>query len=155
MKGIEKVFTAWRKAVRFVWRLPRRTHCVLLPLISDVLPIELQLQKRFVKFMQDIWNSKNEVIRICGKLTFDGSRSTAGKSFTFISSKFNISRVKLMNDNLGTIKSIMKMTQCEYSEEVRSHANIIRELCEVRDGYLTSNLSYTEVDELMECLCTA
>ena len=49
----------------------------------------------------------------------------------------------------------MEMKHCEYSEEVRSHANIIRELCEVRDGYLTSDLSNTEVEELMECLCIA
>ena len=67
LKGIEKVFIAWRKAIRFVWRLPWRTHCNLLPLISNDDSIELQVYtiRCFIKFIYNVDNSDNKVVRIC------------------------------------------------------------------------------------------
>ena len=40
-KPIKSIFTAWRKAVRRLYRLPYKTHCDLLPLIVNDLPCEV------------------------------------------------------------------------------------------------------------------
>ena len=41
-KPIKSIFTAWRKAVRRLYRLPYKPHCDLLPLIVNDLPCEVQ-----------------------------------------------------------------------------------------------------------------
>ena len=58
-KCIEKYYMAWRKAMRKVWKLPNLTHCNLLPVITNCLPLNIILEKRFLKFIWSIINSEN------------------------------------------------------------------------------------------------
>ena len=97
-KEVDKFFVAWRKAIRLLWKLPRKTHCVLLPLISCDLPIELQMHRRFFKYIHKVINSKNSVVNMYGKLILEGSRSSTGKSFNFLLSKYGVSRESLLDD---------------------------------------------------------
>ena len=47
----ETFWTAWRKAIRVIWKLPFRTHCKLLHGINDTLPIDVILEQRCIKFI--------------------------------------------------------------------------------------------------------
>ena len=47
-KRIEKYYVAWRKAMRKVWKLPNLTHCNLLPVITNCLPLNIILEKRLL-----------------------------------------------------------------------------------------------------------
>ena len=38
-------YTAWRKAIRAIWKLPCRTHCNLVHGINDTLAINVMLIK--------------------------------------------------------------------------------------------------------------
>ena len=92
-KEFEKKYTAWRKALHFIWKLPFTTDCLLLPLISCDQPIEIEMHKIFVKYIYGIVNRiSNEVLRICGQLTIIGSRSPTGISFNFLISEYKIKR---------------------------------------------------------------
>ena len=45
-KRIEKYYVAWRKPMRKVWKVPNLTHCNLLPVITNCLPLNIILEKR-------------------------------------------------------------------------------------------------------------
>ena len=99
-KEFENFLTAWRKAIRYVWRTPYRTHNNLLPLICGDLPVEGQLHKRFVKFVHKIINSKNTLVNTCGLLALEGSQSSACNSLNVISRKYSFDKFKLKSGDL-------------------------------------------------------
>ena len=61
-KRIEKYYVAWRKAMRKVWKLHNLTHCNLLPVITNCLPLNIILEKRLLKFIWSIINSENRIV---------------------------------------------------------------------------------------------
>ena len=44
--NVTAFYTAWRKVVRRIWKIPSTTHCNLLPSINKFLPIEYLFEKR-------------------------------------------------------------------------------------------------------------
>ena len=48
---VETFYTAWRKAIRAIWKLLFRTHCNLLHGINDTPPIDVRLEQRCSKFI--------------------------------------------------------------------------------------------------------
>ena len=79
--AIAKFYTAWRKAIRYILNLPRRTHCDLLHLICNDVSIHNQMSKRFVHFFKQIYQSDNSITSFCSRLAFAGSQSSVGNSF--------------------------------------------------------------------------
>ena len=51
MTCLNKCYVAWRKAIRRIWKLLYRTHNNLLHLINLCLPIDVTLEKRFIKYI--------------------------------------------------------------------------------------------------------
>jgi len=45
-------YVAWQKSLRCVWGFPFQTHVVLLPLLSQCLPVLEEIFKRFLKFVR-------------------------------------------------------------------------------------------------------
>ena len=61
-KRIEKYYVAWRKAMIKVWKLPNLTHCNLLPVITNCLPLNIILEKRLLKLIRNTINSENLIV---------------------------------------------------------------------------------------------
>ena len=57
-KSVKSFYIAWRKTIRRIRRLDKRTHNVLIILINRILPINLILEKRCITF---IWNRDNSL----------------------------------------------------------------------------------------------
>ena len=57
---IDRFYVSWRKAIRKIFNIPYRTHCKLLHLETQVLPIDMQLHIRTVKFLKSITMSGND-----------------------------------------------------------------------------------------------
>ena len=89
---INKFYTFWRKAVRQIWKIPYNTHCDYLPHIYDSLPIEIQIVKRFYKFLHQVMNNDNNVSTLCGKLAFAGSASSVCNNINYISNFVKIQK---------------------------------------------------------------
>ena len=92
---VDKVYTAWRKTVRLIWRLPYRTHSSLLPEICEISPFERQMHIRFFNFMRNLCLSKNSLVSVCRKLVLDGSRSEVGRSFNYLVKKYHLERMRI------------------------------------------------------------
>ena len=83
-KRIEKYYVAWRKAMRKVWKLPNLTHCNLLPVITNCLPLNIILEKRLLKFIWSIINSENRIVNNVFKFALNNRRSVLGKNFRYL-----------------------------------------------------------------------
>jgi len=55
--SIRDVCIAWRKGLRCIWDLPHNTHCNLLPLLCDMLPLMDELSCRCATFITNVLDS--------------------------------------------------------------------------------------------------
>jgi len=62
-KSIEEFAVAWHRAVWHVLCLPSGTHCNLLPLLNESLPVYLDVCKRSARFILSCLKSKSKVVR--------------------------------------------------------------------------------------------
>ena len=60
-KSINRFYVAWRKTIRRIWHIDKRTHDSLLHTINKCLPINLLLEKRCIKFIWNLFNSSYEL----------------------------------------------------------------------------------------------
>ena len=49
-RAVERFYTAWRKTIRRIWRIDKRTHNLLINVINNCLPINLLLEKKLNLF---------------------------------------------------------------------------------------------------------
>ena len=54
--------TMWRRGVRSIWNLPYTTHCYLLPLICQCLPVFDELCRRSINFMRSCVSQESKLI---------------------------------------------------------------------------------------------
>ena len=154
-RELDTFFTAWRKAIRFVWRIPNTTHRNLLHLICNDLPVEFQIHKRFIKFFHNVLNSSNQLVRTCGLLASNGSRTSACNSFNVMVSKYKLNRVTFNTHSLvKCIKQMHIKADVNSNDEDIIIAALVRELCRARDGQLTTILTRTETVDAINTFCT-
>ena len=60
---VETFYTAWRKAIRAILKLPFRTHCNLLHGINDTPPIDVILEQRCIKFIWTLLHPPNIIVK--------------------------------------------------------------------------------------------
>ena len=58
----EKMCSKWRKYHRIVLGLDNTTHCDLLPLIADNMPLDCILDLKFLSFYKTIMSSENWIV---------------------------------------------------------------------------------------------
>ena len=69
-------YTAWRKSIRRLLRLPLKiTHHELLPGICADISTEGKMQIIILNFVRKCLSSSNYCIKLCANLTLHGSRS--------------------------------------------------------------------------------
>ena len=90
-KRIVKYYVAWRKSMRKVWKLPNLTHCNLLPVITNCLPLNITLEKKLLKFIWSIINSENLMVNNIFKFALNNRRSVLGKkNFKYLAFTYKI-----------------------------------------------------------------
>ncbi len=73
---VNKHCTGWRKAIWKMWRLSHMTHCDVITLISDYIPLEVSLQLRFCKFSSNILKYGWNVVKTVAKVALRNPFST-------------------------------------------------------------------------------
>ncbi len=150
-KCISRVYTTWRKCLRKLLCLPSRTHCDLLPLICNDLPVSLQLCIRFVKFITGALNSKNECVKVCAMSALNGSRSSACNNINHIAHMLTASKYIMVDSNSNCIIKSLKnlFSSCE---QQKITAFQIRDLVYLRSvGHI--NFSKNDFTTMIDYLC--
>ena len=62
----------------------------MMPMLVNDIPVEGQLHKRVIKFMNNLHKSENSVTKLCLKLALNGSRSNVSRSFNFLKKKYGL-----------------------------------------------------------------
>ena len=81
-KKLMDIGVAWRKALKVIWRLPNMTHRNILACISDSLPLELQIEKRFINFFTNVVNHDTDIVKTAARLSMHNPWSVCGRNVT-------------------------------------------------------------------------
>ena len=94
-KCVEKFYTVWRNGVIKLFNLPVCTHCNMVSLLADCLPIQIQIMKRMVRFMQSCLKCNKTSLKMLSHLAIQGSGSYMSKSCNYILSKLKLDAITL------------------------------------------------------------
>ena len=83
-KSVERFYVSWRKTIRRIWRLDKRTHNVLINLINRCLLINLILEKRCIKYIWNLFNSSHKLHKTIVKNCFYNKGSTLAENIRYL-----------------------------------------------------------------------
>ena len=99
-------YTAWRKAIRAIWKLPFRTHCNLLHGINDTPSIDVMLEQRCIKFIWTLLHSPNILVKYVMRSGIRYGYSTLGENFRYLSYKYDLSPTLWISPSCNVYKCI-------------------------------------------------
>lgn len=141
-------YVAWRKSVRYLLNIPRRTHCSLLHYICDDVPINIQLCIRFIKFLLSLPNTNNPLIKTCHELIMQGSQSAVSNSLSFTANALKCNR------RYVKYADAMKNTKFDNDDAIK--CSLIRDILDMQYQKKCGHLSLLEaadLEYLLNILC--
>jgi hypothetical protein len=143
---------AWRKAVRRLLGISNRTHNRLIPLLCQDIPIEDQINVRFIKFFHAAINSDNVYVNMCAMLAQDGSKSNAACSLNHVSYVYKFSKYdfkcKMLNKMLQLVCG-----HCQPQDTDLFTAGAISDFLGMRDDICLNTSDYIAIQEIIDFLC--
>ena len=94
---VKQFYIAWRKCVRRIFDVPNNTHCSLLPYLCQDDNIDVQLHRRFLKFIHKALNSTNVLVSNACKLVLNGSGSDVCHSLNYVCSQYDLQKQCLID----------------------------------------------------------
>ena len=76
--------------IRRIWKLPYRTHNIVLHLINGSLSIDVTLEKRSVKYILNLINGENKLPGSIVKLSLYNNSTTLGEKIRYFMYKYKI-----------------------------------------------------------------
>ena len=146
VRYIEKSAVAWCKCLKKLLDLSIKTHSNCLYGIINDIPVDTQLHRRFVRFLQSC-STGNLCTELCTQLILHGSQSNACKSLNHIASFYNLNRNALCQ---CTIKDPTYQINYIIPSTVKDHANRIKDFIEFRDS---NRQLYCDVSIIINYLC--
>ena len=124
-KHVERVYTAWNKAVRHLCQVPYNTHTRYLPSLSNTLYVKEQLYLRTGKMISDMIDSKNNSVRMLVSYCIDNKTSIIGGNWHIIKNVLNV-------EELASLKNGFSQNKLKNMSNPECMA--ILELLDVREG---------------------
>ena len=147
-RKLDKMSVAWRKSLRKIWRLHPRTHCNILPSLSDKMCCTHMTLKRFVNFIKVLYNHPSSFIPYMMKCNISNTKSLLHNNLTFCTNRLHCDTDIEQYDIVNHCR-----IECTPLESIADIA-AIKELCAIRDGqYTLTSLNFNDVSELLTYLC--
>ena len=154
-QNINAMCTQWRKKHRRILSVSNRTHCDLLPLISDNIPLEVKLDCKFIGFYKSIASSENSLVRYAAKCKMYDYSSTFGRNMTHLIHKYELQ----VDDMLALSKNMIKK-HCynrwinQIKEEYITYSLIIKDMIKMKENRCVRYFSDTDCNFIIGFLCT-
>jgi hypothetical protein len=149
--SFERLCIAWRKCVRRILRIPRHSHNKLIPLLSELTPVEVLVKRRIIKFVTSMLLNDNILIKTVAQRCLYQSYSVMGDNISHLLSDGTVNSSSIYvsgNNKLLYFKD-------EYAECEQAVINSIKEMLDMRDGIMYNDiLNVNECTELINYLCT-
>ena len=146
IKIMQRFLIAWRKCLKRLLDISVKTHSKYLYAVVNDIPVEIQLHRRFVKFIRDC-SYGNSCTQLCVQLILYGSRSNACSSINHISHLYGLNRNALLQYNDCELRSKLNSV---FSTEVLQHSACIKDFLDFR--YANKAL-YSNISEIITHLC--
>ena len=125
---------------------PRMTHGKYLPEIVNDIPVECQLYRRVIKFVNSLLDSENSVIKCCTKLALNGSRSIVSRNIYCVLTKYQLRKDEIEPVPIGVFMSKVREIVIEkLNTDDQINIENIKCLIQMRDS-LCNN--FTERSEI-------
>ena len=153
-KNVENMCIQWRNAHRRVLSVPGRTHCDLLPLIADNIPLEVKLDCKYIGFFKSVSTSDNELLKYVAKCKLFDHSSTLGRNMTHLIHKYD-----LQIDDFHSLSRSKINEWCynrwftEINMDYFAYAQIIRELIIMKENRCTRLFSNNDCNFIIDYLC--
>ena len=137
------------------WNLSCTNHCDSLSTMSTInssLPMDIALEKRYIKFLGGSLNSENKVVKMVTLSSIKAARSVLGDNYRYLSHKYSIN----VYDCVGSYNAINGCINHFITQFVDcpQYTYIVKYLCYFRDYADPFVLTSTEIVQLIEYLCT-
>ena len=130
----DKMFSKWRKYHRIVLGLVNTTHCDLIPLVADNLPLDCMLDLKFLSFFRTIIASENSSVKYVAHSMLMSHTSTMCKNVKHLRYKYDLSMDDIMNMSKFKLK---EHCNAKWLSKVNPlypmYANIIKEMILMKD----------------------
>ena len=141
------LFSRWRVCVKRLLRISPLCHSNLLHWIVNDIPVDMQLYKRFIKFLKHLYTTNNYCISLCARLAIGGSGSSVSNNLTVLSDVFHTPRYTLPEYEIDSDVGL----EADYEEKV---AGNIRDLLSLRDSP-NSSFTFSELNDMITFLCSS
>jgi hypothetical protein len=154
---LQELCTAWRKGMRSVWNLPQCTHCYLLPLLCNCLPVFDEICRRSINFARDCISHESGLIKQVASygIYYARSESPLGKNVLFCTDRYRSTLNSLLFSSFNIANSYFDGAVDD--AQLRT-ASFLSELIEIRDGkdkfFDNFILSYAELCDIITYICT-
>ena len=155
--GVDKICARWRKYHRVVLGIPNTTHCDLLPLISDRLPLAITLDLKFISFFRSISTSENAIIKYMATHMLKLDTSTMCRNIRHICYKYDYNIEDILTLPLGRIrKEVHAKWLNGINAEYHAQANGVKEMLGIIEerNIRIWNITNEECNLFIEFLCT-
>jgi hypothetical protein len=145
---IKRLCSAWRRALRKMWRLSPMTHCNIITVLSGIVPLEVSLRKRFCKFSAGVTQHKSKVIKTVAIIARTNPFSVFCENYVQITNECDCI-------DLNKCRSMIeKKWYDNVSDELISNASVLNDMIDIRDGRKKcENLDAVDVNDIIEDIC--
>ena len=148
--------TVWRKALRRIWNLPYRTHCHLLPLLCNCMPIFDEICKMSMKFLKTCLFHNTTLIRSVAQfpLTEGRNSSPCGRNALFCIRRYQSA---LSDSNISVDAVADRYVSSGISGAQRRESVFLREPISIRDRVLClpSVVCQSDIAALIQHVCVS
>jgi hypothetical protein len=158
---IQDFCCSWRSALRRLLNLPCNTHCFLLPILTDSLPVFDEICKRSARFMLSCLNSRYRLVRCIAlhSITHGGYYSLLWRNLRFCCRRYGwsgeafVSGQVLLNNNFF-LQFFMDNLQLDQLQT----ASVVEDLFGLREGsaFLECDNFFTrdDISFLLNAVCS-
>ena len=153
--GVDKILSKWRKYHRVVLEVPNTTHCDMLPLISDRMPLECTLDLKYISFYKSIAASKNVILNFMAKHMLQSHSSTLCRNMRHLCYKYDLRIDNILASSIGsTRKEVYNKWLSGVNESYPIHAKVVKDMLGIKEERYTRILSNDDCNLVIEFLCT-
>jgi hypothetical protein len=130
---------AWRKALRRLLGLPNDSHSYLLPILTDTLPVFVEICKRSAHFIYSCLFSASSFVQKFVRYCITGAKynSIIGANALYLCKLFNWTLSNFMSGSVGLQNYIFMNFCCEQVSQAQAqNAFFLAELISIREGYM-------------------
>ena len=136
LRESQRLYTAWYKAVRRIYKISPRSHSKFVYEITGDPPIDFQIHRRFIKFDHSLLRYKNQAVNMWVKLAMEGSCSPLCNNISLACFRYQLDRDAIARSSYSTSFPIVKRRNMHYNNltnDDKATVKFAKELISSRD----------------------